>query len=242
MVHASARGLTAGTRANRGRANRRLQPHATRPRRAGAGDVPITSLSNRDEATRRHRAFEIGENDRFRDLIDVLLLRDLEPDLARVAEACRDVFNARGKQPWPPHLTAESSWSTQYRALAVEQDLFRYPRHCRSGSVGADADRRNRRCSPLSLWARRKRRLMRPDPVHDSYIWTSSDGCEHDRRCQAVEAENLDWVCDATNAQRGPTRPRPPGGSSARRRRRPGCRGRRGSGCPRRLDTRSRSV
>jgi hypothetical protein len=57
----------------------------------------------------------------FRDLIDLLLLRDLQPDIAHVAEACRDVFEARAKQSWPPRLSAEPSWPEQYRALAIEQ-------------------------------------------------------------------------------------------------------------------------
>jgi Nucleotidyl transferase AbiEii toxin, Type IV TA system len=75
-------------------------------------------------ATKLHAVterFEAGENDRFRDLIDLLLLRDLQPDIAHVAEACRDVFEARAKQPWPPQLSAEPSWPEQYRALAIEQ-------------------------------------------------------------------------------------------------------------------------
>jgi hypothetical protein len=75
-------------------------------------------------ATKLHAVterFEAGENDRFRDLIDLLLLRDLQPDLAQVADACRDVFEARAKQPWPPRLSVEPSWPEQYRALAIEQ-------------------------------------------------------------------------------------------------------------------------
>jgi hypothetical protein len=75
-------------------------------------------------ATKLHAVterFETGENDRFRDLIDLLLLSDLQPDIAHVAEACRDVFEARAKQPWPPRLSAEPSWPEQYRALAIEQ-------------------------------------------------------------------------------------------------------------------------
>jgi hypothetical protein len=77
-------------------------------------------------ATKLHAVterFEEGENDRFRDLIDLLLLRDLQADFARVAEACRDVFMARAKQPWPPQLSVEPSWPEQYRALAIEQGV-----------------------------------------------------------------------------------------------------------------------
>ncbi len=68
--------------------------------------------------------FEVGENDRFRDLIDLLLLlRDLKPDLRRVAAACREIFALRAKQAWPPSLTIEASWPEQYRALAIDQDF-----------------------------------------------------------------------------------------------------------------------
>jgi hypothetical protein len=75
-------------------------------------------------ATKLHAVterFQTGENDRFRDLIDLLLLGDLQPDLAQVADACRDVFGVRGKQPWPPRLSIEPSWPEQYQALAIEQ-------------------------------------------------------------------------------------------------------------------------
>jgi hypothetical protein len=74
-------------------------------------------------ATKLHAVterFDDRENDRFRDLIDLLLLRDLEPDLTPLAEACRDVFTSRGKQSWPPRLTVEPSWPDEYRALAFE--------------------------------------------------------------------------------------------------------------------------
>ena len=77
-------------------------------------------------ATKLHAVterFDTGENDRFRDLIDLLLLRDLEPDLARVAEACRDIFTSRAKHAWPPRLTIEPSWPEQYRALAIDQEF-----------------------------------------------------------------------------------------------------------------------
>jgi hypothetical protein len=75
-------------------------------------------------ATKLHAVterFPDRENDRFRDLIDLLLLRALEPDLGRVAEACREIFGERAKHSWPPRLTVEPSWPERYRALAVDQ-------------------------------------------------------------------------------------------------------------------------
>jgi hypothetical protein len=77
-------------------------------------------------ATKLHAVserFENRENDRFRDLIDLLLLRDLQPGIACVAEACREVFQMRAKQSWPPRVSAEPSWPERYRALAIEQDF-----------------------------------------------------------------------------------------------------------------------
>jgi hypothetical protein len=77
-------------------------------------------------ATKLHAVterFETGENDRFRDLIDLLLLSRLQPDLVQVREACVDVFGARAKQPWPPVLSVEKSWPEQYQALSIEQDF-----------------------------------------------------------------------------------------------------------------------
>jgi hypothetical protein len=77
-------------------------------------------------ATKLHAVterFPEGENDRFRDLIDLLLLQELEPDLVQAADACREVFTRRAKQSWPPELLAEPSWPEQYRALAIEQNF-----------------------------------------------------------------------------------------------------------------------
>jgi len=63
------------------------------------------------------------ENPRFRDLIDLQLLRSLDPDLDAVLDACERVFAARGQQPWPPALEAPASWSAGYAALASDLGL-----------------------------------------------------------------------------------------------------------------------
>jgi hypothetical protein len=59
-------------------------------------------------------------NDRFRDLIDLLLLRALDPDLAAIRQACIDIFGTRGKHAWPPVLSTPASWSGPYTRLADE--------------------------------------------------------------------------------------------------------------------------
>lgn len=75
-------------------------------------------------ATKLHavtQRFDDRTNDRYRDLIDLILLAELQPDLYRVAEACQQIFTQRGTHPWPPQLTIEPTWPQPYRALAVEQ-------------------------------------------------------------------------------------------------------------------------
>ena len=61
---------------------------------------------------------EDKENDRSRDLIDLILLRDLVEDLAGVRKACVRTFEVRGKHTWPPELTIEPSWPAIYAAEA----------------------------------------------------------------------------------------------------------------------------
>lgn len=69
-------------------------------------------------------AFPLGrENDRFRDLIDLLLLRALAPDLVAIREACVDIFASRAKHAWPPALDAPSSWAEPYARLAGELEF-----------------------------------------------------------------------------------------------------------------------
>ena len=71
--------------------------------------------------------FEAGpENDRFRDVMDILLVEDLirgEVGLLRSREACIDIFSVRGKHTWPPEVTVYESWREPYRKLAAENDF-----------------------------------------------------------------------------------------------------------------------
>lgn len=62
------------------------------------------------------------ENDRFRDLPDVLMLRGLidATDLVAVREACHEIFDLRHKHAWPPKLTIPDSWILPYETLARE--------------------------------------------------------------------------------------------------------------------------
>lgn len=62
------------------------------------------------------------ENDRFRDLIDLQLLRDLIDDdgLPAVRRACVEIFELREKQAWPPQITVYASWADGFAAMAQE--------------------------------------------------------------------------------------------------------------------------
>lgn len=60
------------------------------------------------------------ENERFRDLIDVQLLRDLQQDddLRTIREACIEVFDLRGKHEWPPSVNVWPSWAAGFATMA----------------------------------------------------------------------------------------------------------------------------
>jgi hypothetical protein len=62
------------------------------------------------------------ENDRFRDLIDLQLLRDLLDDgaMPSLREACVEIFELRGKHAWPPSVTVWPSWPAGFAAMARE--------------------------------------------------------------------------------------------------------------------------
>ncbi len=62
------------------------------------------------------------ENDRFRDVMDILLVTDLLHDIgvAHVREACVDIFTVRERHAWPPAVTVYDSWRAPFAELARE--------------------------------------------------------------------------------------------------------------------------
>ena len=62
-------------------------------------------------------------NDRFRDLIDLLLLQELVTDYVGLREACEAVFRLRATHPWPPVLDVPPHWAEPFARLAAELDL-----------------------------------------------------------------------------------------------------------------------
>ena len=66
---------------------------------------------------------ERRENVRFRDLVDLAILRELIEDHSAVRRACEETFEHRGTHSWPPDLVAPAAWADGYRALATELGL-----------------------------------------------------------------------------------------------------------------------
>lgn len=60
------------------------------------------------------------QNERFRDLLDLLLLREWVSDLDAVRRACLDVFETRGTHPWPPRIAIPDHWVGPFQAMAVD--------------------------------------------------------------------------------------------------------------------------
>ncbi len=92
------------------------------------GPEKVRCLSIRYQiAQKLHACTEVfppgRENDRFRDLIDLLLLRALNPHLTAIRHACVDIFASRAKHAWPPTLDAPPSWAEPYARLAGELEF-----------------------------------------------------------------------------------------------------------------------
>lgn len=86
--------------------------------------------------------YDGSENDRFRDAVDILLMRDLvgHEQLQDVRIACEETFASRGLHEWPPGIALPEAWAAPYTALArsvglgieslddAEQELRRFVR------------------------------------------------------------------------------------------------------------------
>lgn len=62
-------------------------------------------------------------NDRFKDLVDLLLMESLVTDYAGLRAACESVFRTRGTHDWPPALALPPHWAEPFAVLARELDL-----------------------------------------------------------------------------------------------------------------------
>ncbi len=80
----------------------------------GLDRVPCVSV--RYQMAQKLHACTERENDRSRDLIDLILLRGMldAADLPHVREACVEVFELRGKHAWPPTVVVFDAWSESF--------------------------------------------------------------------------------------------------------------------------------
>ena len=59
-------------------------------------------------------------NERFKDLIDLILMETLVSDYTGLREACEQVFASRATHAWPPVLELPEHWRTGYTKLATD--------------------------------------------------------------------------------------------------------------------------
>ncbi len=112
-----------------GVAGREIDRVAGKPLDSLGLDVPaeVPCVSVRYQiAQKLHACTEVPgpdrTNDRFRDLIDLLLLEGLVDDgkWPSVRAACEELFTLRDMHPWPPNVTVFPSWPDGYPTLAVD--------------------------------------------------------------------------------------------------------------------------
>jgi hypothetical protein len=83
------------------------------------GELPLVTLAymlaQKLHACTDHSVPE-RENDRARDLIDILLVHRLlaDDELPDVRRACAEIFRLRDKHPWPPSVTVLPEWPAIY--------------------------------------------------------------------------------------------------------------------------------
>jgi hypothetical protein len=80
-------------------------------------------------------------NERFRDLIDLLLLEELVTDYGGLREACEQVFRLRATHDWPPPLEVLPHWVEPFVRLARELELPVADAEDAMGRVRAFVDR-----------------------------------------------------------------------------------------------------
>jgi Nucleotidyl transferase AbiEii toxin, Type IV TA system len=86
------------------------------------GPEIVPCLSTRFQIAQKIHAvteqFEDRHNSRFRDLIDLLLLRDISEDREAIRDACIEIFDVRAQHAWPPELVIQFGWAERFPPLA----------------------------------------------------------------------------------------------------------------------------
>lgn len=62
-------------------------------------------------------------NERVKDVVDVILMRELLGERAGLRRVCVALFEARATHRWPPHLDVHEHWRAEFGRLAAEHDL-----------------------------------------------------------------------------------------------------------------------
>lgn len=93
-----------------------------------AGPTELACLSLRMHVAQKLHGMTLPprpgkRNERFKDLVDVLLMEALVTDYERLHEACESVFRTRGTHDWPPLLELPSHWAEPFAALSRELEL-----------------------------------------------------------------------------------------------------------------------
>lgn len=114
-----------------GLATRRIEVATLSPEAVGLGSVgalPLVSaqysIAQKLHACTDH-SHPAMPNDRARDLIDIIQLwRSLDAaDRAATRAACKEIFAARGKHPWPPTVLVPGNWRSEYSSRAEELEF-----------------------------------------------------------------------------------------------------------------------
>ncbi len=91
------------------------------------GALPCLSLryqiAQKIHAMTEPVAEEDAPGERFRDLVDLLLMKQLGGELVDLRESCTEVFAIRATHDWPPVVNPPESWAAPFAALAEEVGL-----------------------------------------------------------------------------------------------------------------------
>lgn len=62
-------------------------------------------------------------NDRFRDLLDIVMLSTMAPSSAALRSVCEETFDIRQQQGWPPEIVVHPHWIEPMEQRAIEMGL-----------------------------------------------------------------------------------------------------------------------
>lgn len=92
----------------------------------GPADLPCLPLA-KQIAQKLHAVTEVPDssraNERFRDLLDLVMLSVLAPPTPSLRAVCEETFTLRAKQGWPPAVIAHAAWIEPLERRAREMGL-----------------------------------------------------------------------------------------------------------------------